>query len=196
LGIWLVAAALAALVIAALGLRQAAGNERAAPTPTPTVSVAPADGHTREGAVRAATAFLAALDLDTILDDARRRRLITSSASPESRATLQRLYERERDRVRESYRRRPRVARAAMLGYRVDDYSRARATVAIWAATIGGSGDFEPTTGWITTVVKLDWSDSRWAVASVAESQGPSAEWPVAELARAARSFTEYRNAP
>jgi hypothetical protein len=195
-GIALCAVAVLAIIVAGVGLSGAA-REQASPASRVANSAEPTrQAPTRRDAVAAATDFLVALDLETLLDDSRRRRVINAVAAPHARASLQHLYKRERDRVAKSYRRRPRFARAALLGYRVDGFTGSQATVSIWAATIGGSGSFAPATGWSTTTVTLSWSDTGWRISGVDETPGPSARWPTASLASEGRTFTEYRHAP
>lgn len=190
------ALAVLAIVVAFVGLSRAASDE-ASPASRIVHPQLPAPQEpTRSAAVAAATEFLMALNLETLLDGTKRRQLISEVAAPDARTALQRLYQRERDRVAESYRERPRFARAALLGYRIDEFGASQATVSIWAATIGGSGSFPPATGWSTSTVTLSWSDAGWRIARVDETPGPSARWPIASLASEGRTFQEFRHAP
>ena len=147
-------------------------------------------------AVRAAADFLAAMNLETVLNDRARRRLIRASSSPADAARLERIYAAEKDRVSRSYRRGPRFARAALAGYRIDVITENDAAVAIWAAAIGGSRTYEPATAWSTTVVRLRRSDDRWTVRDVRHEAGPSTDWPIRSLAAEGRRFKEFRVAP
>lgn len=150
----------------------------------------------REAAVETATAFLTSIDLEVLLDHRRRERVLERFAAPAALAELQRMYAAERRRVARSYRSEPRFARAALAGFRVDQLTSSRATVSIWAATIGGSGTFEPAAGWSTTTVALTEGDGRWRVSGVREQPGPSPDWPIETLAGEGSEFEEYRYAP
>ena len=111
-----------------------------------------------------ATAFVTALDLEVLLDDERRERIIARFAAPATREDLSETYAAEKRRVIGSYRASPRFARAALAGYRVDEFSPTQASVSIWAATIGGSGTFPPSAGWSTTTVRLTRVAKAWKV--------------------------------
>jgi hypothetical protein len=193
LGLILATVSVAAITASFLGFRQAAGDEPPAPhvsgrLPSPTPS--------KRAAVITATELLSSLDLPVLLDDRRRRRVIDRYAARSSRHALQRLYAAEKQRVSDSYRRPPRFARAALAGYRVDEFTPSASTVSIWAATIGGSGSYPPTAGWSTTTVTLTWDRSRWRVSDVRDEPGPAPDWPIETLSSEARGFKEYRHAP
>ena len=151
---------------------------------------------TERSAVETATAFLSSMTLDVLLDVERRRSVLTLYAESSARRALERLYARENDRVASSYRRPPRVARAALLGYRIDGFDRRAATVSLWAASIGGSGNYEPSTGWSTTTVDLVWSERRWRITGVKEEPGPSSDWPIESLANETKTFRAFHYAP
>ena len=185
--------AVAAAIAGFVGLRETAtSTESARPIPVDAEPPRP----TRVAAVRAATDFLTALDLARLLDDHQRRRWIRAAAAPGARASLQLLYAEEKHRVAASYRAGPRFARAALAGYRIDEFAPPGATVSIWAATLGGSGSYAPTAGWSTTTVSLAWKQSSWKVTDVRSSAGPGPDWPSATLAVEGSRFQEYRHAP
>jgi hypothetical protein len=181
----------AAVVVALLGMRQAAGGETRAPKPVPAEPTP-----TKRGAVVAATEFLSSIDLAVLLDDRRRVRVIDRFALPSARAALEKLYAAEKRRVEASYRQPPRFARAALAGYRIDEFVSTDATVSVWAASIGGSGGFPPVAGWSTTTISLTWRQDRWRVTDVRDEIGPSPDWPIQTLVTEARGFKEYRHAP
>lgn len=151
---------------------------------------------TRGDAVRTAAGFLSSMTLEALLDVTKRRSLIATYAKPSARPALDELYARERARVVASYRRPPRIARAGLVGYRVDGFSRQSATVSLWAASIGGSGNYRPVTGWSTTTVGLVWTAHGWRITGVSEKPGPSADWPIESLASEAKTFRSFRHAP
>jgi hypothetical protein len=186
-----------ALLVGLLGLRDASGEGSAAMSTAKPERERPRPVQpTKVGAVNAATDFLSAVDLQVLLDDRERERVIRRAAAPEARTELSQVYAEEKRRVAASYRRAPRFARAALAGYRIDEFAVPAATVSIWAAAIGGSGSYAPTTGWSTTTVTLSWIGGRWMVTGVEDSPGPASDWPVATLATEGRRFREYRHVP
>jgi hypothetical protein len=187
---------LAALATAANPFDGAGAETTRSTSAAPTRAAMPIAQPTERGAVQTATAFLSSMTLTTLLDPRRRRSILAVYAEPSARPGLEQLYDREHDRVASSYRRPPRVARAALLGYRVDDFNPRVATVSLWAATIGGSGSYAPTTGWSTTTVDLAWSTKGWRVTGVKDEPGPSADWPIGSLASEAKTFRPFDHAP
>jgi hypothetical protein len=147
-------------------------------------------------AVRTAASFLSSMTLDALLNGARRRSIVGLYAEPSARPALEQIYDGEGNRVAASYRHPPRVARAALVGYRVDGFHPPAATVSLWAATIGGSADYPPTTDWFTTVVDLAWTARGWRITGVDQKPGPSSDWPIKSLATEARTFRPFRYAP
>jgi hypothetical protein len=187
----LAALAVAAVLVAVIGLRQATADRSASSR-----SAAPSAAPNRDSAVAAATNFLLSIDLDVLLDDRRRNRVLARFGAPTALRELRRMYAAEKRRVSASYRERPRFARAALVGYRVDEFAQSDARVSIWAATVGGSGSFAPVTGWSTTTVTLVWKTGSWKVSDVRDEPGPSPDWPIETLASEGRRFQEYRYAP
>ncbi len=192
-GLLLAIVALAVIGVSVIGLRQAAGDQSPATGAEPVPTAA---APTKRAAVIAATELLSSIDLAVLLDDQRRRRIVERYAARSSRDALQQLYAAEKRRVAASYQRPPRFARAALAGYRVDEFTPSESTVSIWAATIGGSGEYPPTAGWSTTTVALTWEQGRWRVTDVRDEPGPAPEWPIETLANEAQRFEEYRHAP
>lgn len=135
---------------------------------------------TPEGAVVAATAYVAALGRPTILDPAAVRRTLTAIASAGSRDELVRAYESAAASAREQLgvhtASDPAVVfRTASVGYRIDGFHRNAATVSIWRVGIVGSGGtVEPRQSWRTETVSLVWEDGTWKVDAVRSSPGPT----------------------
>lgn len=180
-----------ALLVAALGLRPATADR---PSVSHAAVLSPVAD--RRSAVVTATDFLTSIDLEVLLDDARRNRVLARFGAPAALRVLRQKYAAEKRRVSASYRARPRFVRAALAGFRVDEFVPPEAIVSIWAATIGGSGSFPPAAGWSTTTVVLSWDDGRWTVSDVRDEPGPSPDWPIETLASEGRGFEEYRLAP
>jgi hypothetical protein len=187
---------LAATLVAGFELARGPAGE-AARRPSPALRDGP---HTREpsktDAISLTANFLSAMNLRTLLSTRRRHSVLAVYADPAARPSLERLYDREYARVEASYSRPPRVARAALLGYRVDGLAGQVATISVWAASIGGSADYAPTSGWWTTTVDLAWTNQGWRVAGVKQEPGPSDDWPIGSLASEARTFHPFRNVP
>jgi hypothetical protein len=185
------AVACLAVLISSIGLHDTTGDRPGVQDAHAASAATP-----REAAVATATAFLTSIDLEVLLDDRRRERVLERFAAPSALPELQRMYAAERRRVARSYRSAPRFARAALAGFRVDQLTSSRASISIWAATIGGSGSFEPAAGWSTTTVVLSKDRGDWQVSGVREQSGPSPDWPIDTLASEGRDFQEYRYAP
>ena len=160
----LCAAATAAVLVAVLGLARGPAGE-AARRPSPALrAVPPTLAPSKTDAISLTANFLSAMNLRTLLSARRRHSVLAVYADRAARPSLERLYNREHARVAASYSRAPRVARAALLGYRVDGLTAQTATISVWAASIGGSADYPPTSGWWTTTVDLAWTDHGWRV--------------------------------
>lgn len=225
-GRWLPLVLVAILLLAvgvAIGRRTGTSGSEARPTVTVTVSAAEAGtgssaeesastpnpqpsgfARTPEGAVAAATAYVAALGGPAILDPAAVRTTITAIASAGSRDDLVRAYElaaaQARERLGVGTSSDPVVVlRTAPVGYRVDGFHRRAATVSIWRVGIVGSGaTVEPRQSWRTETVSLVWEDGTWKVDAVRSSPGPTpplagpAATPPAELFAAIPRFEEF----
>jgi hypothetical protein len=178
-------------VLGFLAFREPSGTQVPPQERPPAPRTAPADGP-----AAVAIRFLSGLDLARLLDDKARRRFIAGWAAPGHASGLQALYAAEADRVRAAYSARPRIARAAFLGYRVDQRDAGRGEVAIWAVSVGGAGASAVAVGWRTMRVSLSRSEDAWKVVGVREAPGPSPDMPVAEFATAAGRFEGLRVAP
>lgn len=161
-------------------------------------------GRTPEGAVSAATAFVAALSGPAILDPATARRTLTAIASSGSREDLARAYEvaaaHARDQLGVRATSDPGVfLRASSVGYRVDGFHRGAATVSVWRVGIVGSGGtVSPRQSWRTETLSLVWEDGTWKVDAVRSSPGPTPPLargnvtPPGELFAAIPTFEEF----
>lgn len=161
---------------------------------------------TPEGAVAAATAYVAALGGPTILDRFAVRTTVTAIASAGSRDHLVRAYELAAAQAREQLglgtpSRAVVILRTAPVGYRVDGFHRRAATVSIWRVGIVGSGTtVEPRQSWRTETVALVWEDGTWKVDAVRSSPGPTpplagpAATAPAELFAAIPRFEEFEH--
>ena len=71
------------------------------------------------------------------------------------------------------------ILRASPVGYRVDRFTPAAATVAIWRVGIVGSGaTAEPQQSWRTETVSLVWEKKTWKVAALRSEPGPTPPLP------------------
>ena len=163
---------------------------------------------TRDGAVTAAAASVAALDGAALLGDpARVRRAVTRVAAPEAVPALLDVYEQATRLTREQLGTgtipTPRVImRIVPVGYRVDGYTREAATVSVWRVGIIGSGStVEPQQSWRTETVSLKWERDGWKVLWFESTPGPTppldsaARSSPAELFAAVPQFSEFTRA-
>ena len=140
----------------------------------------PATERSKPGAVRAATAYLAALGGSALLDPGRLRRTLNSIASRSALPNLRRAYEQAAVQTREQLGADTSpepvvIVRAAPVGYRVEQFSPDATTISIWRVGIVGSGaTVEPQQSWRTETVSLVWEDGRWKVAALRSSPGPT----------------------
>jgi hypothetical protein len=139
-----------------------------------------ASRRTRAGAVFAATSYVGALGGTALLDPARLRRTVRSIGSSAARADLETAYRQAANAAREQLGvgAPPEpvvILRTAPIGYRIDAFSRAAATISIWRVGIVGSGaTVEPQQSWRTETVSLVWENGDWKVAALRSSPGPT----------------------
>ena len=165
----------------------------------------------QKGAVAAAANYTRVLSSDLILDKARRRAAINALAAPEAKARLQKTFDqavvslrqglglKEADRAQV-------LLRATPVGWRVEQYGKGSARVAIWMTSVGGSvGGNVPMPvreGWGTTTVKLRWAGGDWKQVDSTTTDGPVPIADVApptaapELVDQANKFKEFTYAP
>ena len=197
------ASALAALTLLAIGVaigsrfapaRQPPVATRAASPDVPRTdpirpTVAPAQ--TRPGAVAAAARAVTAFDGDVLLEPARLRTVVSRIASRASRIQLIAAFAEAGAQTRaklgaDTVPRPVIVLRSIPVGYRVERYSSAEATIAVWYVGIVGSGaTVQPQQSWRTQVVSLVWEAGAWKVRSFASSAGPTPPLSTVETAYA-----------
>jgi hypothetical protein len=168
--------------------------------------------HSQQGAVAAAANFTRVLSSDLILDKARRRAAINALAAPEAKARLQKTFDqavvslRQGLGVKEADRAQV-LLRATPVGWRVEQYGKGSARVAIWVTSVGGSlggqgGTVPVREGWGTTTVSLRWVDGDWKQVASTTTDGPVPIADVApptaagELVTKANEFKEFTYAP
>lgn len=141
---------------------------------------ASASTRSRGGAVTAATTYLGALGGSALLDPAQLQRTLASIASTAALHDLRRAYQQAALRAREQLGAgtTPKpvvILRAAPVGYRVDHFSPAAATISVWRVGVVGSGaTVEPQQSWRTETVSLVWEEGAWKVAALRSSPGPT----------------------
>jgi hypothetical protein len=147
---------------------------------------------TREGAVTAAVGAVTAFDGEVLLEPARLRTVVTRIASRGSRLNLIAAFAEGSAQTRaklgaDTVPRPVIVLRSVPVGYRVERYSSADATVAVWYVGIVGSGaTVQPQQSWRTQLVSLVWEAGAWKVSSLASSPGPTPPLSTVETAYAA----------
>ena len=165
----------------------------------------------QKGAVAAAANYTRVLSSDLILDKARRRAAINALAAPQAKARLQKTFDqavvslRQGLGVKEADRAQV-LLRATPVGWRVEQYGKGSARVAIWMTSVGGSvGGNVPVPvreGWGTTTVKLRWAGGDWKQVDSTTTDGPVPIADVApptaapELVDQANKFKEFTYAP
>jgi hypothetical protein len=170
--------------------------------------------HNQQGAVAAAANYARVLSSTLILDRPKRRAAIEALAAPETLARQQRAF----DQAVASLSKGLGVAdgatqdgtvllRAIPVGWRLEEYTGERATVAIWITSVlgalGGPPDGVPVReAWGTTRVKLRWVDGDWKQLQSTTTDGPvpiaDSATPTAasQLIPEAQQFKEFNYAP
>lgn len=170
--------------------------------------------HSQQGAVAAAANYAKVLSSDLILDTAQRRAAIDTLAAPEARARLQKTFDQAVASLRAGLGvtgpaagRAQVLLRATPVGWRVEQYGKGSARVAIWVTSVGGSlggqgGTVPVREGWGTTTVSLRWVDGDWKQVASTTTDGPVPIADVApptaagELVTKANEFKEFTYAP
>lgn len=163
--------------------------------PRPAAPTPEAVGVPAQDPVAVATGFLAALTPRVLLDPVRRRVLLERWADRDARASLDRAYSIEADRVRATYGGLPRVSRSALLGYRLTRAAADRLDVSIWAVGVAAGRVGTGASGWSTVTVGLRRRDAMWRVTAVRAAAGPDPSDSGTVLARAAESFHPFSHA-
>jgi hypothetical protein len=218
----ILAGALAALTLVAIGI--AIGSRIASPESTQraanTTSVSSQDrargtrataalpARTRAGAVAAAALAITAFDGDVLLNTARLRAVVDNIASTASRTRLTDAFIQASAQTRaklaaDTVPRPVIVLRSIPVGYRIEQFSRHEAKVAIWYVGIVGSGaTVEPQQSWQTQIVSLVWERRAWKVSMFESSSGPTpplspagAAEPPGDLFAVIPRFEEFQRA-
>ena len=143
---------------------------------------------TRAGAVTAAARSITAFEGDVLLHPTRLRAVVGRIASTESRAELTVAFDEASARIRAKLGAGTApapviVLRSVPVGYRIEQFSKSGATVAVWYVGIVGSGaTIQPQQSWRTQVVSLVWEDGAWKVNSFRSSAGPTPPLSTAEV--------------
>ena len=144
---------------------------------------------TRAGAVKAAARSITAFDGDILLEPVRLRAVVARIASAASRARLVEAFDQASVQTRaklgaDTVPRPAIVLRSIPIGYRVERYSAAAATIAVWYVGIVGSGaTVQPQQSWRTQIVTLVWEGGAWKVRSFESAAGPTPPLSTAEIA-------------
>ena len=168
----------------------------------------------QEGAVAAAANYTSALSSDLILDTAARRAAIATLAAPEAEARLQKTFDQAVASLRKGLGVTDATAddaqvllRGTPVGWRVEEYGKDAARIAIWVTSVGGSiggtdGPVPIREGWGTTTAVLQWAGGDWKLVDSTTTDGPVPIADVApptaapELVTKAGEFKEFTYAP
>jgi hypothetical protein len=164
----------------------------AAPSRKPMVLHRP----TRDSAVTAAVDALYALTVPAITDQARFAAAVKRLAAPGAGEHVRDVFGDTDPDLIAAFRRGPSVLRGAPLGYRIDRYTTAAASVAIWSVAIAGAYGERAQSQWRTLVVDLKWTPRGWRVTNGGGVDGPTPSTPQAELAAEAAGFRSFRYVP
>jgi hypothetical protein len=170
--------------------------------------------HSEQGAVAAAANYARVLSSTLILDRGKRRAAIEALAAPEALDRQQRAF----DQAVASLSKGLGVAdgaagdgtvllRAVPVGWRLEEYTGDRATVAIWVTSVAGTlgtsaGGVPVREAWGTTTVKLRWVDGDWKQLQSTTTDGPvpigdtATPTAASQLIPEAQEFKEFTYAP
>ena len=170
--------------------------------------------HSQQGAVAAAANYATVLSSELILDRSKRRAAIEALAAPDTLARQQRAWDQAAALLTKGLgigEGGPQdgtvLLRAVPVGWRLEEYSGDRATVAIWVTSVlgalGGPPDGVPVReAWGTTTVELRWVDGDWKQLKATNTDGPrpiaDPDTPTAasQLVPEAQQFKEFTYAP
>jgi hypothetical protein len=166
----------------------------------------------RSGAVAAAAGYAKTMSTLWFLTDRdRRHQAIRLIATPDRRAALTDSQDRLADQLgallgggSDPGAKRS-ILTTALLGYRVDSFTGAKAQVALWAVVVHGSQtgpSLAP--AWTTSTLDLEWTSGDWKLASATTAPGPG---PItqpddglvgtpANLITTASTFREFTDVP
>jgi hypothetical protein len=170
--------------------------------------------HSQQGAVAAAANYARVLSSSLILDRAKRRKAIAALAAPEALAGQQRAWDQAVALLSKGLgvadgaaRDGAVLLRAVPVGWRMEEYTGERATVAIWVTSVlgalGGPPQGVPVReAWGTSTVELRWVDGDWKLLDTTNTDGPrpiaDSATPTAtpQLIPEAQQFKEFTYAP
>jgi len=170
--------------------------------------------HSEQGAVAAAANYARVLSSTMILDRTRRHAAIEALAAPQTLARQQRAFDQAVAELTKglgvtgaSAQDGTVLLRAVPVGWRLKEYARDRATVAIWVTSVlgalGGSPDGMPVReAWGTTTVELRWVDGDWKQLRTTNTDGPvpiadpATPTAASQLIPEAQQFKEFTYAP
>ena len=161
-------------------IERAAPRTRAAQAPGRPPTSTATGAHTEAGAVAAAARSITAFAGNVLLAPSRLRQVVARIASSGSRTQLIVAFEEASAQTRaklgaDTVPRPVIVLRAAPVGYRIEHYSSAEATIAVWYVGIVGSGaTVQPQQSWRTQTIGLVWENDGWKVSTFASSLGPT----------------------
>lgn len=172
-----------------------------APTPTgsPSEDAGARFARSEAGAVAAAADYLAMVNSQATLDPAYGEQVFREVALPDA---VEELVRQQRERNVSAYDDPMALANDPAfvliplpIGYRVDRYTDAEATVTIWETGVGvGPGelavipDLRISEVWGTATLTLRWVDGGWKLAAVAHGTGPTRPDKAAQM----RDFTPF----
>jgi hypothetical protein len=170
--------------------------------------------HSEQGAVAAAANYARVLSSTMMLDRSRRHAAIEALAAPEALGRQQRAWDQAVALLTKGLGVTDGAAtdgtvllRAVPVGWRLEEYTGDRATVAIWVTSVlgalGGPPNGVPVReAWGTTTVELRWVDGDWKQLRATNKDGPvpiaDSATPTAasQLIPEAQQFKEFNYAP
>lgn len=146
---------------------------------TVTAGVPVGYAHSPEGAASAAANYLDALAGPQLLDPSAYDALLRRMTTGDGFAQLKRQADAGRPQALQNLgvggSPAPQlIVRSAPLGYRIDAYSPAQATIGIWSVgVVGSSTTRPPDASWSTTTITVDWQDGDWRMSGYRTASGP-----------------------
>lgn len=162
---------------------------------------------TREGAVAAATTYALALDNGEIFDAVHRAAVLDDIAADATRTELAAAFNEGLGLIssqlhleEDSFEDPASVWRSVPGGWRLTEYDRNAATVAVWTAVMAiADGRLLAEPGWRTTEVTLAWERDAWRLVGFGTGPGPDPGEAVSDLGSTARrinTFEAYHHWP
>lgn len=135
--------------------------------------------HNENGAVAAATTYLAVLAGPTVLDATSRSAALNAVALPSARADLDRTLTVDpagaaAAGLSTALKDGSLIARTIPTGSHLSSYAAGGATVDVWAVSLLGTRTLaKATASWSTTTITLTWSDGDWKLTRLVSHPGP-----------------------